>query len=62
MTIFAKPMPMLETAMARPRFRTNHRAIMTLITMYPSKASPIVTKVQRTRTNCQKTSTWLRMK
>ena len=33
MTILADPIPMLENAMARPRFWMNHRQIMTLITM-----------------------------
>ena len=40
--------------MARPRLRTNHCAIVTLITREPSRASPAITNEQRTKTNCQK--------
>ena len=59
MPSLARPVPKLAMPIARPRLRTNHWAIVTLMTQEPSKASPAITKEQRTRTNCQKLCTRL---
>ena len=55
----AMPVPRLAMPMARPRLRTNHCAMVTLMTREPSKASPAITSEQRTSTNCQKFCTRL---
>ncbi len=59
MPSLARPVPKLAMPIARPRLRTNHWAIVTLMTQEPSKASPAITKEQRTKTNCQKLCTRL---
>ena len=59
MLSLAMPVPKLAMPIARPRWRTNHWAIVTLMTREPSNASPAMTNEQRTRTNCQKLCTWL---
>ena len=46
--------------MARPRWRTNQREIVTLTTNWHMKTPPKATQVQRTKRNCQNALTWLR--
>ncbi len=55
----ANPWPMLATAMARPRLRTNQRDIVTLTIMWHMNTPPMATKIQRSKRNCQNAPTWL---
>ena len=58
MATLAKPCPMLASARARPRMRTNQREIVTFTTIWPMSASPGLTRSQRKSMNCKKPRAW----